>query len=1812
MKNDMQKTAKQPSKVNMKEARARRLPKPDFEGFEDLSITPIKKAPVSQTSVSGTISKRKPLPAANIPSSGNQAMGEKSVTFPDIDANLSHTNSSRMADALSELSINRVTASADERTHESDGEFIGESRSTLDKGQNNGKALVLDVSTSLHKTPGYRRAKYNSTIAVLSKNRNALMSSTSKIMSLSDQVEKEKKEQSVPDAVPLPTTLPNEVLDFDLDQNLASDNFSGHKNDYEPSDLPRNADGNGTGSGDGNGTGSGDGGATGSGDGRATGSGDGNGTGSGDGNGTGSGDGRATGSGDGRATGSGDGRATGDGDGRATGDGDGRATGDGDGEEVHPFCRPLTKDEDMIPDPDDFENAAGNKEGAVGGRNQQIKIDVDVPRMSIHSFISNQGNPSLYMVFHVPIKDLPDSMINQRQPKQRNTKTWHSIKNKRRQNWEKKQKEVQRCEPATTVPLYFLFQRNRITQNVDGSISYSMKCSKCSARQTFYAPEILFIKGKKKGDFDVNPDYSHCFFDTAKTEPMSTFCRPPQPQYHDCSGLSFDEAGEEVYERNVLKLVHDVGLGVKPDMLKTLTENVQRTFPGWSPKKSPEVYARTLTQSRYRLKQRILDDFKTPDDLCKLVPQLYSDLPHLLTTDKNNMMESRWPLFQSRKCLIVGNTAILKKLPKRAYQLCMIDGTFFVAGAWRQLITFSMSFPDGMGNEKFVMVASIYMLSQAEEDYREVFGNLWDVLFHKFPQVASHLFCQTDAEAALYNGIEKGFADRGVQAYVFLCTTHTERANFRRLKKILRWKEAPPAARLCLFLLKMLQFLRPDLIYSVMQYLFCVFSRVPHFGRRLAFFIKSLCHRIIQHKWGKRFSYWRLMLILRHRIDGLRLNTNPSESLNNSLNSAYRAKFGRRRANFLSDLQVLFEYFEASGSKALKGEFIEYYADPAYKNRNQALIKKVMEHCESIDRVPIGEPVGKEWFLTWMDICLDFYKTNEKKNRRKNHRLYEQMQRENLVATLESTCDFSVNPPPPSVTNENENNIDNDDADMQVNDVDPNRPEVPEGSNDIFFGDTGYNCPEGPMSWQPREQTAHIAPEISMLSVRREVERYNFLQNLHSNDANSESTQLGQSVQRPSPGSQTAASNSQLASTSGGAISQFPQNSAIPIPTSVPGSSAASLPDCMVDNPDCELDEDGFPKFKNPFESSDDDDAPLVNAAQDGTLNSQSAPTKENIPPQANTIHDPMSLQGDVFPENNAGGPMPGDVNATQIDTATKVMSDGEPESSPCNITDGMETSPSENVIKENVPGNSRDDAAFKNAISATLANPGIVPAKESAIARNPRYSNSSSLIGLNEDDIPSLHQFEGKNKKQRFEEFDRGAKRIDKESRDIDLSAAISSFSRHKEKRLSDKTLAKHDRAEAKYMFEAKFKKAETLKRIVDSVNPLLGAVFFNIKPEGIAMQSMDSGQVTLIQLVLRKQGFEHFRCDKEILLGVNITHLQKILKNIQPNETLLLQGSENDEIDIVFGHESAPHAYTYHMKLMEIDCEALDIPANNYCCSITMPTSEFDNLIKFMSTGGEYVKVDATSGQVIFSSEGQYGTAEMPFTELFNEDPKNKLLVVDVKESICSDYILQYLQFFSKACCLSENTMLICKFKRAFHMKSVCKTLGSLMEECVIKSDANGLTFLSTDASMSTYITVNFNIAGFLQYLSSGTIYLGVSLKGINNVLNSIPNDSPLEILCDSECPDDFIIGSVDKIGVPMRFNMKVLELDLEEVNRPELAYGATVILSSARFQRDMLHLKNVADKTKITVSEGEVTFSAVDADRMNIVLEETDVMA
>ena len=80
--------------------------------------------------------------------------------------------------------------------------------------------------------------------------------------------------------------------------------------------------------------------------------------------------------------------------------------------------------------------------------------------------------------------------------------------------------------------------------------------------------------------------------------------------------------------------------------------------------------------------------------------------------------------------------------------------------------------------------------------------------------------------------------------------------------------------------------------------------------------------------------------------------------------------------------------------------------------------------------------------------------------------------------------------------------------------------------------------------------------------------------------------------------------------------------------------------------------------------------------------------------------------------------------------------------------------------------------------------------------------------------------------------------------------------------------------------MFEARLTQGNLLKKLVDAVKELCTEVNWDISPSGIQMQSMDSSHVCLVCFSLRADGFEHFRCDRSLVLGINLANLAKILK--------------------------------------------------------------------------------------------------------------------------------------------------------------------------------------------------------------------------------------------------------------------------------------------------------------------------------------------
>lgn len=73
--------------------------------------------------------------------------------------------------------------------------------------------------------------------------------------------------------------------------------------------------------------------------------------------------------------------------------------------------------------------------------------------------------------------------------------------------------------------------------------------------------------------------------------------------------------------------------------------------------------------------------------------------------------------------------------------------------------------------------------------------------------------------------------------------------------------------------------------------------------------------------------------------------------------------------------------------------------------------------------------------------------------------------------------------------------------------------------------------------------------------------------------------------------------------------------------------------------------------------------------------------------------------------------------------------------------------------------------------------------------------------------------------------------------------------------------------------MFEAKLNESIVLKKILDSIKDLVNEASWDCTPSGMSLQAMDTSHVSLVTVSLKKEGFEHYRCDRNTNLGMNLT---------------------------------------------------------------------------------------------------------------------------------------------------------------------------------------------------------------------------------------------------------------------------------------------------------------------------------------------------
>jgi proliferating cell nuclear antigen len=219
--------------------------------------------------------------------------------------------------------------------------------------------------------------------------------------------------------------------------------------------------------------------------------------------------------------------------------------------------------------------------------------------------------------------------------------------------------------------------------------------------------------------------------------------------------------------------------------------------------------------------------------------------------------------------------------------------------------------------------------------------------------------------------------------------------------------------------------------------------------------------------------------------------------------------------------------------------------------------------------------------------------------------------------------------------------------------------------------------------------------------------------------------------------------------------------------------------------------------------------------------------------------------------------------------------------------------------------------------------------------------------------------------------------------------------------------------------MFEARLTNGSILKKLIESLKDLVNDANIDCSEEGLSIQAMDSSHVSLCAVALRADGFDHFRCDRDISLGFSSANLSKILKCADNGDVITLKAEDTaDSLTLMFESANQDRISDFELKLMDIDADHLGIPDTEYKTTIRMPSAEFQRIIRDLQVLGDTCVISCTKEGVRFSVTGDLGTGNVLVRANAGVDKDEKdQVVIEMDEPVELTFALRYLNFFTKA---------------------------------------------------------------------------------------------------------------------------------------------------------------------------------------------------
>lgn len=225
-----------------------------------------------------------------------------------------------------------------------------------------------------------------------------------------------------------------------------------------------------------------------------------------------------------------------------------------------------------------------------------------------------------------------------------------------------------------------------------------------------------------------------------------------------------------------------------------------------------------------------------------------------------------------------------------------------------------------------------------------------------------------------------------------------------------------------------------------------------------------------------------------------------------------------------------------------------------------------------------------------------------------------------------------------------------------------------------------------------------------------------------------------------------------------------------------------------------------------------------------------------------------------------------------------------------------------------------------------------------------------------------------------------------------------------------------------SKNVFELRTVQGACIRSLVEVLKEILTDVNMLVMPPnpqegyagGIKLMVMNMSNVALIHLQLDGDKFEVFRCEENLVLGINMMHLFKLVKGVGNNDvlTLFVSRSNKNVLGINVKNTDKRIDTTYHLKLMDIDDERISVPDAEIEQMVLMPSLDFQRMMRDMSGIGNRVVFSVKGGRMSLTCRGDFADQVTHIcTESGDDDP-----MAD-EPAIEAEFDLKFLNTFAKS---------------------------------------------------------------------------------------------------------------------------------------------------------------------------------------------------